>query len=126
MAAKKPGRLVLNHVLLNVKNVAKSKEFYVRKLGLKKISADADYVSVRTPNNVYIGLHGGHNKASRKPWGTELYFQVGDADAWYERLRKKGVRFTQRPKNMPWGSRLAFLKDPDGHLLGISGPLKTK
>ena len=121
---KKLGKLRLNMILLNVNDMAKAKEFYTKKLGLKRTHSDPDYVGVKTSNGIHIGLHAAHAKTKLKPVGSEYYLQVNDTDAWYERLKKKGVRFSQRPKNMPWGSRVAFFRDPDGYLFGISGPLK--
>ena len=58
--------------------------------------------------------------------GPEFYFKVDDVDAWYERLRKREVRFSQKPKDMPWGARTAYFKDSDGYLLAIHGPPKMK
>ena len=115
----------LSLVLFYVKDVKRSKEFYVKNLGFKKMYGDADYVSVKAPNGVSLGLH----KAPRKdvkPSNSEYYLRVVDVDLWYDRLRDKGVRFSQRPKDQPWGDRTAHFKDPDGYQLALQGPLAAK
>ncbi len=97
----------------------------MKRLGLKKTYGDNDYVSVKAPNGVTLGLHKASSK-SVKPSGTAYYFRVDDVDEWYDWLRNKGVRFSKRPKDQPWGDRTAGFKDPDGYQLALHGPLATK
>ena len=50
--------LRLHQVLLQVKDVERSKEFYTRKLGFKVLyDFSPEYVAVLTPNRLQIGLH---------------------------------------------------------------------
>ncbi len=117
--------LALNLILFYVQDLKRSKDFYVKKLGFKKTYGDNDYVSVKAPNGVTLGLH----KASRttvKPSPSEYYFRVDDVDAWYDRLRNKGVKFSRRPKDQPWGGRTAYFRDPDKYQLALHGPLAAK
>ncbi len=116
---------VLSLMLFYVKDLKRSKDFYVRNLGFKKMYGDADYVSVKAPNGVSLGLHKAPGK-NVKPSNSEYYFRVDDVDVWYDRLRDKGVRFSQRPKDQPWGDRTAHFKDPDGYQLALQGPLAAK
>ncbi len=117
--------LTLNLMLFYVKDIKRSKDFYVKKLGFKKTYGDEDYVSVKAPNGVTLGLHNAPRKTVR-PSGSEYYFRVDDVDVWYDRLRNKGVKFSQRPKDQPWGDRTAYFKDPDGYQVALHGPLATK
>ncbi|OLE74271.1 hypothetical protein AUG19_09135 [archaeon 13_1_20CM_2_54_9] len=117
--------LALNLILFYVRDLKRSKDFYVRKLGFKKTYGDNDYVSVKAPNGVTLGLH----KAPRgtvKPSASEYYFRVDNVDIWYDRLRSKGVKFSRRPKDQPWGDRTAYFRDPDKYQLALHGPLATK
>jgi catechol 2,3-dioxygenase-like lactoylglutathione lyase family enzyme len=115
---------VLDLITVIVRDTKRSKEFYVKKLGLELKTDAGEFVSVLTPNKIAIGLHLPHEGHTHKvaPSSFQLEFVVDDVDAWYSRLKKKGVKFTQKPKNMPWKQREAELKDPDGHILTISSP----
>jgi len=117
--------LALNLMLFYVKDIKGSRDFYVKKLGFKKTYGDNDYVSVKASNGITIGLHNA-SKKTVKPSDSEYYFRVDDVDVWYDRLRNKGVTFSQRPKDQPWGDRTAYFKDPDGYQLALRGPLASK
>jgi predicted enzyme related to lactoylglutathione lyase len=65
-----------------------------------------------------------HN--SEKPAHAEcqdtvaLIFTVHDLEEEYQRLRHKGVQFTAAPMNNPYfGIKTAYLRDPDGTLIGL-------
>ena len=119
----------LHQVLLQVRDVERSREFYTRKLGFRVLyDYSPHYLAVVTPNKLQIGLHPfkkpvGKTATSEKSAGIE--FEVDNVDSWYQRLRKRGVRFSERPKNS-WGEREARFKDPDGYRLAISSPAKSK
>ena len=50
---------------------------------------------------------------------TALSFTVPDIEATHQRLKAAGVEFTQPPTKMDWGGTLAYLKDPEGHVIGL-------
>jgi len=50
----------------------------------------------------------------RPPREPNLYFMVTDVDAACRALSSRGVAFDQPPQDMPWGHRVAMLKDPEG------------
>ncbi len=119
----------MHQVLLQVRDVERSREFYSEKLGFRVLyDFSPEYLSVVTPNRLQIGLHPFKNRVAKirtteKPVGIE--FEVDNVDLWYQRLRKRGIRFSERPKNS-WGEREARFKDPDGYHLAISSPVKSK
>jgi hydroxymethylpyrimidine/phosphomethylpyrimidine kinase len=51
--------------------------------------------------------------------GVRLYFEVKALDALCNALEKRGVKFDQMPRDMPWGWRHAYLHDPDGHEVSL-------
>jgi catechol 2,3-dioxygenase-like lactoylglutathione lyase family enzyme len=126
MAQVKTG-LWLHQVLLQVKDVERSKEFYTRKLGFKVLyDFSPKYLAVMTPNKLQIGLHP-FPKGSRRPNSRDrtigIEFEVDNVDLWYRTLRTRRIRFSQRPKDF-WGEREARFADPDGYQLAISSPAK--
>jgi catechol 2,3-dioxygenase-like lactoylglutathione lyase family enzyme len=114
-------------VLLQVKDVERSRDFYTKKLGFKILyDFSPEYVAVVTPNKLQIGLHP-FRQGSRRP-GTRnqtagIEFEVDNVDLWYRTLRKRGIRFNEKPKDS-WGEREARFADPDGYRLAISSPGK--
>ncbi|MBD1908706.1 VOC family protein [Funiculus sociatus GB2-A5] len=49
-----------------------------------------------------------------------LVFTVHDVDQVYHKLRHKGVNFTTEPMSNPYyGIKTAYLRDPDGNLIGL-------
>lgn len=49
-----------------------------------------------------------------------LIFIVHDLDQEYHQLREKGVKFTTEPMGNPYyGIKTAYLRDPDGTLIGL-------
>src|SRR2546428_4830679 len=60
--------LRLHQVLLRVKDVERSREFYTKKLGFKVLhDFSPEYVAVLTPNKLQIGLHPFRRDRAR-PW----------------------------------------------------------
>jgi len=126
MRRRQPG-LRLHQVLLQVKDVERSREFYTRKLGFKVLyDFSPEYVAVLTPNKLQIGLHPfqiGHRRQRSRNQPAGIEFEVDNVDLWYRRLRKLGIRFSEKPKDS-WGEREARFSDPDGYRLAISSLAK--
>jgi lactoylglutathione lyase len=55
---------------------------------------------------------------------VELHLEVRDVDEIFTALQSKGVKFTEKPANRPWGNRSAGFQDPEGYAVEIVGPLK--
>src|SRR5271155_4611209 len=51
-----------------------------------------------------------------------IEFQVDDGDAEFARLKDK-VEVVHEPKMMPWGTRAAQFRDPEGTLVGMYTPV---
>lgn len=129
--AQKPAEL--NHVLVYCDDVEESARFYAGLLGLKVVTQVDGYARLVSPKTkTTLGLHGRMehpgDRKRRASGDIGLYFEVDDLDARCRRLRRRGVTFTQGPKDMPWGWRHAYLKDPDGHEVSLftAGPKRLK
>ena len=113
----------LHQVVLEVKDVDRSREFYTETLGFKILyDFSPRYLAVVTPNKLQIGFHPQDNRRSRassKNRTVGIEFEVDNVDSWYQRLKRLGVRFTDKPKDA-WGEREARFRDPDGYRLAIS------
>ena len=51
--------------------------------------------------------------------GLRLYFEVNGLEAFCKALDRKGVKLDKMPKQMPWGWKHAYLRDPDGHEISL-------
>jgi len=56
----------------------------------------------------------------RPPREPALYLVVADVDAAHARLAARGIPFGQPPRDMPWGHRAAWLRDPEGRMVWIA------
>jgi catechol 2,3-dioxygenase-like lactoylglutathione lyase family enzyme len=58
----------------------------------------------------------------------KIEFEVEDIAATYERLRADEEAYDwvrSPPADMPWGTRIVVLRDPDGHLVELYAPLEA-
>jgi uncharacterized glyoxalase superfamily protein PhnB len=110
----------LEHLVpvLNVGSVAASIDYYVNKLGFRKLWDWGD-----PPTFAGVGRDQVELFLSKDDWGgpTSLSIFVQDVDALYEDYRKSGAAVRRPPTNFPWGVRGMDVEDPDGHRLRFSG-----
>src|SRR5438094_10351704 len=101
MRRRQPG-LRLHQVLLQVKDVERSKEFYTRKLGFKVLyDFSPEYVSVLPPNRLQIGLHPVQDRTRRQRRRNQaagIVIAVDSVDLRYQRLRKRRIRMSGKPE----------------------------
>ena len=118
----------LIHVCLNVADGERAVEWYTEELGFEESwsfeSGDTTNYYVAADNGVEIQLA---DTAGETPdeIGTawdHLAVLVDDCDAAFERVENHGV--VQEPAdNDAAGSRTAFIRDPDGHVVELVQPL---
>ena len=121
-----------NAYALTVRDVKKCVEFYRDKLGLALTETSDEFAYLKFPKGgpgvALVAAAGLAREIPRERIEPEKallqrnYFAVflEDADAAYDELRKKGVRFVQPPATRPNGQRYAFFEDPEGNLWEIS------
>lgn len=52
----------------------------------------------------------------------ELFVYVDDVDATLTQLSETGATVLREPADMPWGERLAFVRDPEGNVVTLAMP----
>jgi methylmalonyl-CoA/ethylmalonyl-CoA epimerase len=111
-------------VALTVSDLSRAKAFYGETLGLKFLF-DAGTMGFFQCGSVWVML--GTAEQPVTPAGTILYYKVGDLQGIHAALSEQAVPFLQPPHlvaKMPdhdlW---MAFLKDPDGNILGLTSEL---
>lgn len=121
-------------VWLAVEDLGRSIAFYRDKLGLPLKSTEEGFADFELEGaDVALGT----KKVIEKTTGQKItiggsrhlilgWEAVDDVDKLYEELKRKGVRFLSKPRTQPWGQRVAYFQDPDGHIWEISSWVKKE
>ncbi len=109
--------------MIYTSSIERSLPFYQDVLGFKLVdSFPGAYARLKSPGGgTTIALHvlDEGMELNPKTEGMRLYFEVKGLDDFCRTLEAKGVALDQPPKDMPWGWRHAYLKDPDGHEVSL-------
>jgi catechol 2,3-dioxygenase-like lactoylglutathione lyase family enzyme len=109
----------INHVAIVSENYAKSALFYQAVFGMR--TSDKTQTSrAQTVGDGYVGLNINPRRAGRSAGLDHFGIEVEDAEAAFERMRKKypTVKWLQRPSNRPFAG--VSTHDPDGNMFDIS------
>jgi predicted enzyme related to lactoylglutathione lyase len=101
------------------------RRFYTEVLGFGNATHHAEfgYLTIFTTPTASLGFMppvNGPPEQWRPPGEPALYFYVADVDAAHRALAAKGVAFEQPPRGMPWGDRVAILRDPEGRMICLA------
>jgi uncharacterized glyoxalase superfamily protein PhnB len=104
--------------VLQVASLAASVDYYVDKLGFRKMwdwGDPATFASVRRDElQIFLAQEERQGRSS-------LSIFVQDVDALYDDYRSRGAAIRLPPTDLPWGTRSMDVDDPDGHSLRFSG-----
>ena len=120
----------IEHVAITVTDMDKSIEFYTNKLGFSVINGPNPHpdnvrnVAFLMMDQVRLEIFSYKEKkesiAVQGIEGVGIHhkaFTVQNIEEYYQKLKKKGVIFTVKPRESWSGRKLAFIEDPDGILL---------
>ncbi|GIX05433.1 MAG: lactoylglutathione lyase [Planctomycetaceae bacterium] len=122
----------LDHVTIVVRDLARTRWFYVEVLGMQEVARPAFSFAGQWfragPTLIHTILE--HEQsgpagqgASLTSRGHHVAFMVEDARAWETYLRQHGCGLLGPAKQRPDGAWQLFVQDPDGHLIELcSGP----
>ena len=116
------------HLDYTTHSVEDMKTFYAETLGFTDTMHDprSDYLMVRTGPSSSLGFMPpmpGPPEQWRPPREPAIYLRVEDVDRAYQELTARGVTFQQEPTDMPWGDRVATLRDPEGRQVSLAQPI---
>jgi len=110
-------------IMLGVKDVKRSLEFYRDKLGLSVTSSFEGFAFLGTTGaTLVLSEPLARASGAATAGATEVVFSVPDVRAAYESLRARGVEFSIGPRMVSGPMWAANFRDPDGHGLSVSGP----
>jgi catechol 2,3-dioxygenase-like lactoylglutathione lyase family enzyme len=107
-----------DHLRIPVTDLTRSREWYVRVLGLtvEFEVPDRNTVALQDTEGFTIFI-----QEARSPVATNdcaLWFQVDDVDRTFAEWSRRGVVFAHEPRKSYWGYG-AELADPDGYLIRL-------
>lgn len=110
----------IGQIAIGVSDLARSREFYQNTLGMRFLF-DAGNLAFFQCGDVRLMISTQDQAVT--PGGIILYFRVADLEGTYAQLERRGAALINAPHliaKMPdhdlW---MAFLKDPDGHPIGL-------
>lgn len=110
--------------ILTSSDVGRAVRFYEQAFGFELSykwppeEGDLEYAYL-TRGHYGIGIGRGAAQSS----GFEVCIYVEDVDTVAERLRELGAREIEPPADRPWGERMGYYEDPDGHRLHVTMPV---
>ena len=112
----------IGQIAITVSDVARAKEFYVEKLGLKPLFDAGPNLSFLAAGSVRIMLSTSQG-AGEVGKNSVLYFKAPSLEATYASMVERGAQAERPPQltaKLPdhelW---MAFVRDPDGNLIGL-------
>jgi catechol 2,3-dioxygenase-like lactoylglutathione lyase family enzyme len=123
-----PSAIGLTHLQMQfaTQDLDAVRRFYVETLGFSNAIAPEGqpFVTVfLTPSASVWFMTPSQDQAPESwqpPGEPVLYVFVSDVDRAYGALLEKGVVFDQPPRDMPWGHRMAILRDPEGRRICLA------
>jgi catechol 2,3-dioxygenase-like lactoylglutathione lyase family enzyme len=107
-----------DHLRIPVTDLARSRDWYTRTLGLtvEFEVPDRRTVALQDTAGFTIFLQEGGSSVGSN--GCALWFQVDDVDATFGEWSQRGIAFAHGPRKTYWGYG-AELADPDGYLVRL-------
>ena len=111
--------------ILYVDDVAETSALYQRVLGFEetyRFPEDApDFVFLRLePHGIALSSRRGYPERFNPGRAFELCIYADDVDDAAHALRDAGFEEVRPPEDEPWGERLAYFRDPNGHLFHVT------
>ena len=120
------------HTCYRILDPARSEDFYVNKLGMKKVgemglgsATNYFFALEEAPSHPMLELTHNHDQTEPYDKGTgyaHVAFTVDDLEATVEDLKGQGVTVTLEPKTLTADGndyRIAFIEDPDGYKIEL-------
>ena len=117
-----------------VRDVEQTIAFYERAFGMerKMIVEGGGYGELKGPPALGFASEAqaeslvgafARSRPDAKPQASELGFIVDDVAAAFERAVAAGAVAVTKPVKKPWGQTVAYVRDPDGHLVELCTPM---
>ncbi len=115
--------------ILYVDDVAAAAERYVSTLGFEEAyrfppEGHPEFVFLRLePHGIALSSRAGYPERFNPGRDFELCVYTDDVDTAAAELAASGFEQVRPPTDEPWGERMAYFRDPDGHLVHVTARL---
>jgi uncharacterized glyoxalase superfamily protein PhnB len=106
--------------IITVESVDTQRNFYVEKLGFDHVMGVVgkfDFVTVVKDSARIMFARAPAPMADRSQRPVEIYLEVGDVEAYFRQLQKKGVNITEPLTAQWWGDSTFKVMDPCGYVI---------
>lgn len=122
------------YTVLYVREIDDAVEFYERAFGLEPryTHESGQYVEMATGKTVLafaeeelansLGLEFRPSRPGVRAPGFEIGLTVSNVDSLYTRAIEAGAATVRAPRDMPWGQRVAYVRDLNGVLVVLATP----
>jgi catechol 2,3-dioxygenase-like lactoylglutathione lyase family enzyme len=107
-----------DHLRIPVTDTARSRDWYVRTLGLKVEFEVPDRRTIALQDSEDFAIFLQQASSPGTPHGCALWFRVTDVDATFAEWSARGVKFAHGPRKSYWGYGVELV-DPDGYLVRL-------
>ncbi len=114
----------LASLLIQTRDSAAARRFYVEGVGLEVAYEEGDFVKLHAAGVDYM-LHAEDGSGPAVGLPIELWFWVDSIERSEVRLNALGFQTCLSPRDTPWGIRMAGFIDPDSHPVFIQERLVT-
>lgn len=111
-------------VALQVRDLERSRKFYVEKLGLEQAPQSPPGAVVFQTEHIPFAVREplvDLDAVESLGWGVALWLSADDADGLCSSLEADGVTIASPPEDGPFGRNFAFI-DPDGYRITVHAP----
>ena len=97
--------------------------FFDEALGFAELETGGSALSIASHSLGEMLMPGGYMRpADGQPAGVEIAFLTRDVPASFAKAIAEGASPITAPRRMPWGLEVAYVRAPDGTLIGLSEP----
>lgn len=132
-----PSKVILGYVIQYVEDVESTLRFYETAFGLSRRflsnedgmaygELDTGSACLAFANEPLVRSNIGGKAAISKPnsaQNSEIALVTMDVDKWYKSGIEAGGHEVKPPQDKPWGQRVAYLEDINGHLIELCTPM---
>ena len=112
------GRIISSRLVLAVRDLKVSTDYYVAVLGFSRDPIDADGWSFLTRDTFRVMLGECPDEVPASELANHsyvAYWNVEGVDQFYDEIKSRGALLSSSPEDKPWGLREFGLRTPDGH-----------
>jgi uncharacterized glyoxalase superfamily protein PhnB len=99
--------------------------FFDEALGFAELETGGSTLAVAAHSLGEMLMPDGYSRPADGAAGVEIAFITHDVSASFAKAIAEGARPITPPKRMPWGLEVAYVRAPEGTLIGFSEPPTT-